>query len=310
MLAIIRFKPRPELRFLPVDAADLPAAARFITARNAQTATQCLHCPATSAGAVNASLRREDNFPGGWTRWFFKTVDADGEIVALLGCQPDCDQTQGWMWGPWWSPAYQASDALTGLLEETFRRLPASMRHVDAFLHVDNQAGSKFLRSAGFGLRQVTHLYTAPRPSVLVPSAKEGLPYLRTMHEVAFTALHASSFPASTHTGQEMLAARDEDHVILAATDGLRLLGYACVSVNHTPHEGFIEYLAVKPAARGRGVGRWLLDQTLRWIFLEKELPQAALCVTEWRDNARRLYERAGFELSASGRGARRQLTR
>jgi hypothetical protein len=46
----------------------------------------------------------------------------------------------------------------------------------------------------------------------------------------------------------------------------------------------------------------------LRWTFVDRRLPQAALCVTEWRGDARRLYERAGFLRSATGCGARLSL--
>jgi GNAT superfamily N-acetyltransferase len=61
----------------------------------------------------------------------------------------------------------------------------------------------------------------------------------------------------------------------------------------------------VRPVARGRGIGERLLRTALHWTFADRRLPQAALCVTEWRQDARRLYERAGFRQSATGRGAR-----
>ena len=78
----------------------------------------------------------------------------------------------------------------------------------------------------------------------------------------------ADTFPASGSTPAEaLLSGRDEEHAIFAATDGLRLLGSVCVSVNHAPLEGFIDYLAVKPTARGRGIGTRLLQTALHWIF-------------------------------------------
>ncbi len=270
---------------------------------------------------MSTALRRGEIFPGGWHRWFLKTVDAQGTLVALVGCQPNHDQTQGWLWGPWSLPDFPTKECVHPLLEEAVRALPSSMRQLDAFLHAENSAGLSALKSAGFTLRQATHIYTASpvadkdRPRLAIkaqpldsPLLKEGLPFLRAVHEVGFVHLHSASFPPSSQTGDQLLAGRDVDHVILAAVDGLRILGYICLSVNYVPHEGFIDYMAVKPSARGRGVGRWLLAQGLRWIFEERRLPQAALCVTDWREGAQRLYERAGFRLNATGVGARRYL--
>ncbi len=126
---------------------------------------------------------------------------------------------------------------------------------------------------------------------------------------MAFGRLHAETFPTGASTpADDLLAGRDDEHAIFAAADGLRLLGYICVSVNRAPREGFIDYLAVKPSARGRGIGARLLQTALRWTFETQDLPQAALCVSEWRGGARRLYEQAGFALTASGIGARRRI--
>ncbi len=184
------------------------------------------------------------------------------------------------------------------------------MRGVEAFLHAENHAGLHFLQSRGFAPGTLTHLYVAPR-AVWQPGGNtaDSLPHLRAAHEIGFARLHAETFPASASTPPgDLLAARDDEHAVFAATDGLRLLGYVCVSVNHAPREGFIEYLAVRSSARGRGIGASLLQTAMRWTFEERRLPQAALCVSEWRGNARRLYESAGFRLQASGIAARRTL--
>ncbi len=62
-----------------------------------------------------------------------------------------------------------------------------------------------------------------------------------------------------------------------------------------------MEYLAVEPRGRGRGHGRTLLAQMLRWFFVEKDLPQAALAVDDHNGGARGLYEGAGFRVHRTG---------
>lgn len=293
--------PAPTLAIRPASPDDLSALAAFISRVNAHPASQSLYCTATNAAGVRAALRDADDFPGGWERAFAVGASPDAGIAAAFGCQLDPARALGWLWGPWSAPALAPDlfDCLQTLL-------PASVRRLEAFLHADNRDGLRFLQSRGFTTGPLTHIYVRPRAAGDEPGNAEVYPPLRPGHEVAFARLHADTFPAGASTpADELLAGRDDGHAIFAAADGLRLLGYVCVSVNCAPREGFIDYLAVKPLARGRGVGARLLQTALHWTFAEKRLPQAALCVSEWRGGARRLYESAGFQLGASGIGAR-----
>ena len=198
------------------------------------------------------------------------------------------------------------------MLELLLRLLPARIERIDAFLHAENRSGLRFLRAHGFTLGPLTHIYVAPRFSWLDPGSADRLYQpLRLAHEVGFTMLHRDSFPASGSTpAEDLLAGRDDEHAIFAATDGLKFLGSVCVSVNRAPLEGFIDYLAVKPSARGKGIGTRLLQTALHWIFDDRRLPQAALTVSDWRHGARRLYEQTGFTLQASGIAARLKMRR
>ncbi len=290
----------PAIRLAGPD--DLRPLAAFVARCHASPTGQSLHCAALTPAEVRMALRETETFPNGWERSFV-VAEAGGEIVGAGGCQFDAEHTHGWVWGPW----VEVPSAAPALLEALLGRLPRSVRRVEAFLHAENRIGLRFLQNAGFSLGVLTHLYVAPRsgwqPAV---GGMEPFSPLRPAHEVGFARLHAETFPAGgSMPADELLAGRDDDHVIFAAADGLRLLGYVCASVNRAPREGFIEYLAVRPAARGRGIGARLVETALRWTFEERRLPQATLCVSEWRGNARRLYEAAGFRLTASGVAAR-----
>ena len=293
----------------PAAPGDLLALCGFVARRNAVPASQSLHCAADTPAAVRAALREEGTFAEGWERAF--TVAEAGEIVGAAGCQLDSEHTRGWLWGPWVEDARGWQSVAPTLFDALLGRLPRSVRRVEAFLHAENRSGLRFLQARGGSLGALTHLYVAPRTAWTPGLATTELfALLRPAHEVGFARLHAETFPAGGSTPAELLlAGRDDEHAIFAATDGLRVLGYICASINHAPHEGFIEYLAVRPAARGRGLGARLVQTALRWVFEECHLPQAALCVSEWRGNARRLYEAAGFQLAASGIAARLTAT-
>lgn len=291
----------------PAAPGDLPAVAALVADLNSDPASRCLHCEGTTPAAVRAALRDPASFPAGWHRAFVVATGPDGEIVGALGFQLDADQSLGWLWGPWLPSEKLWPTLAPRLLNALLDQLPRSVHRLEAFLHAENRPGLNFLRVHGFSPGPATHIYVAPRGAWTSTADFVPLPLLRAAHEVAFGHLHSETFPAHGCTpARELMDARDDEHVIFAATDGLRLLGSVCVSVNQAPAEGFIDYLAVKPVARGRGVGSRLLQTALHWTFSIRNLPQAALCVTNWRDDARRLYERAGFTLQATGIAMRR----
>ena len=297
----------PTVTVRPAQPADLPGVAALIARTNAVPAGQSLHCAAASAAAVRAALWREDDFPGGWERTFALAATNDGEPAAALGCQVAPDGAFGWLWGPWVDDERRWNTPVPlALLDGLCARLPSSVRRLEAFLHVENRVGLRFLQARGFASGPVTHIYVA-RPTD-ADAGTGPLPDLGAAHEVAFGRLHADTFPAhGSAAADDLLAGRDDEHRIFAVTDGLRLLGYVCVSVNRAPLEGFVDYLAVRASARGRGLGARLLHAARRWAFEERRLPQLALCVSDWRAGARRLYEQTGFRLSASGVAARRR---
>ena len=297
----------PVVRVRPVGAADIGAVARLFARLNAAAETRCLH--AGGGGAEPADARP------GLAEGTFVLAErvTDGEIIGATGVLPGLT---GLTWGPSVLPTTVADRPEVGhaLLRELFRRLPdpAARRGLDAFPDEANRTLRQTLRDAGFREGQRTHVFVAPRPEGAVrgPFGEE----LRERHAAAFARLHAETFPTDPAEGTDadaLLAGRDGDERrIFAVPDasGLRLLGYVCASVGQAPREGFIEFLAVRENARGRGVGGRLLRTAQRWFFDELGLPQAALCVSEWRaerGGARRLYEREGFIRRFTGVGMR-----
>lgn len=60
------------------------------------------------------------------------------------------------------------------------------------------------------------------------------------------------------------------------------------------PFSGYLQTLAVAPPWRGHGVGSALLDWAEARIFLVS--PNVFLCVSSFNTEARRLYERRGYQ--------------
>lgn len=81
--------------------------------------------------------------------------------------------------------------------------------------------------------------------------------------------------------------------VYVAAADA-GLAGFIILSMGG-PFRGYIQTIAVSPAWQGRGIGTKLIAFAEERIFAES--PNAFICVSDFNEKARRLYERLGYRL-------------
>jgi GNAT superfamily N-acetyltransferase len=93
--------------------------------------------------------------------------------------------------------------------------------------------------------------------------------------------------------------------VLLVAVEDGRVLGTVTLyladgSEQWRPGDAMFRFLAVDPAARGRGVGRALFRACLERARAAGKR-RMALHTTEWMTTARAMYERAGFSREPEG---------
>jgi GNAT superfamily N-acetyltransferase len=100
-------------------------------------------------------------------------------------------------------------------------------------------------------------------------------------------------------------AARADQGVLLVAVDDGRVVGTATLylapgSMQWRPDDAMFRFLAVDPAARGRGIGRALFQACLDRARAAGRR-RMALHTTPWMATARAMYERAGFRREPEG---------
>jgi GNAT superfamily N-acetyltransferase len=93
--------------------------------------------------------------------------------------------------------------------------------------------------------------------------------------------------------------------VLLVAVEDGRVVGTVTLyladgSEQWRPGDAMFRFLAVDPAARGRGVGRALFRDCLERARAAGKR-RMALHTTEWMTTARAMYERAGFHREPEG---------
>lgn len=275
------------------------ALLRFIAALNQPGAQHCLHFADTVVG-IRADIERDDVDLG--TDFLLATDDSGW--LGTAGLLRDGEQ--GWLLGPW---ARDASDSATRrlLLQALLQRPGLAL--LRSFSDVRCVAINAELAAAGFVPRsggQVMQAHrSAWRESAAAPSGPAVGAAIDT-DEAALADLHRAEFPDSWLAAEDLLShARKHGQMLVARDAAHGLLGSLCLSFNTALPEADVEFLAVQPAARRRGVGRSLLQAALGEAFRGARCERVNLVVSDTNPDARRLYEASGFEHLFSGIGMR-----
>lgn len=167
---------------------------------------------------------------------------------------------------------------------------------VTGALGVGEQRG---FREAGFAVREELHLLSRPLAD-LPPVPAAPLHRGQRRHRTDVLAIDASAFPPFWRLDEagldEAMAATRSARFRVAARD--RVLGYAISGRSGT--RGYLQRLAVDPAVQGRGLGRALIVDGLRWMR-RRGASQVVVNTQVGNERALRLYQHLGFRLEPSG---------
>lgn len=279
------------MRLLTED--ERPALRAFVAARNRPGGQLCLHL-ADRPEEVAADLAELepltsrclvlDDGPGSPWR---------GAIVWEVG-GPAGDRA--WLVGPWTAPL--DGDLHAALIEAAVARLPGAVTRIDNFVDLGFEIGCAVHRRLGFDARRTVHVMRADAHRAVPPPAGvriEAVESLETVDRVALEALHDAAFP-DTHTAVSGMLG--SGRLWCARADGIAGYVYA-VRPAELP-EGRVQYVAVAPGARRRGIGRALLSTAVAWL-LEGGAPEVFLTVDAENVDALNVYRAAGFERYRSG---------
>lgn len=158
--------------------------------------------------------------------------------------------------------------------------------------------------AAGFAEAERLHLLSHSLSNLSVtrsPGAR--LAKARTRDHAAVLAVDHLAFPSFWQLDgaglTDALTATPHTRFQVAVDDATgRIVGYAISG--RSGRNGYLQRLAVDPAEQGRGIGRWLVVDGLRWLARWR----AEQCVvnTQWGNEvALALYERVGFRRLPQG---------
>ena len=267
------------------------AAARLLFGACADEARRCLHAHGHGAPELlEADLRR---------------IAQEGDLRllasadAMIAADVDRGAKRAWLWGP--AAAAHDAPSLTAL----YRAMQQNIRHdadrASAFLHVRNTEAVAALEAAGGVRTGLVHVYSAERPAAPAAAPMPGVRDAAPDDAAGVAALHDAAFPATYLPAARMaeLAASGDARLLVAGPPG-SVVAYVFVQAKEDG-TGYVDFLGVDPAHRGRGLGRALLDAGLAWLFRDRGARAVSLTVRADNPGAISLYRDAGFRLAEAG---------
>lgn len=277
---------------------DWPALAPFLFERNrADGDVRCLHSNAgLDAGAYDEELR--SLVPGDA---LYVVARRDGRLIGAAGAEIDTTLGRSWLRGPFVAAGEDFASVAAPLLSALTRAMPPEIVRHDAFVQSECAEALAFYAAQGYADagRHAEFLLKGP-PTAAATAPPDGVALMPPQPgwRLPIGALHDSEFPTGYVTTDELFdpeQAQDAERFTrIALLDG-QPVGYVHAHFDAQWHEGYIDYLAVAPYARGRGVGQALLNGAAAWSFGPRAARAITLTVDEKRAAARALYQGAGF---------------
>jgi ribosomal protein S18 acetylase RimI-like enzyme len=294
----------------PVRQDERAALGDFVFAHNRlpDGTPRCLH---SDQGATAEDHRRELLALAAAESCFVVARRGD-RWTGVAGAEFDSALGRAWMRAPLVAAAEADGDAAAlrrALLTAVVAALPSAATRLDAFVNPDDLNAHAPFEAAGWTSVSVHHVLRATADTVAAAARATAAGHdarVRSVgaHDPAATAampLHESLFPTSYLPPPALLASLDETHRLFIALDGGAVAGYLYAQHRVEDDDGYVDYLGVEPAARGRGLGRALLRAALDWLIVERGAPWVDLTVRTDRAEALALYAGCGFARLYSG---------
>lgn len=291
---------RSTLLSTPVPRRDWPALAAFIHRHNRRDdgRARCLH--AEHGESADDQTQEMLALPEGEA--VFLALRRGGALRGVIGAEVDAALSRAWVRGPVVATAKAGTAAAEcALLHAALLQALPNVQRFDAFVQVDDATLRRAARDSGYRDDLQHHVMTlrAPAAGLHWP---ERVVRARPEHLDALARLHDETFPESYLSGARLRQGLDDSHgVLLALGTAGEVLGYLVIEAKPLEREAYIDFLGVAPHARGRGLGRDLLDAAVVWGLRERGLPQVGLTVRQDRRPALGLYESAGFTEVTAG---------
>lgn len=265
------------------------AAAAIEPLALAELAAPYQSAPETSCAYIGeepAAIAQEIAAAPQWATRTFCAMEGD-RLVGWLCAELDVEIGRVWWWGPF-APEPSVADEL---YRRALAALPESITQQEAAGPDANRSLAAFCQRHGLSPQPGSLLLECREP----PEAAAGnVAPLSARGRVAIPPLHDALFANAHRLGRQLIELADKgEMIVVESVDDQTVTGYAAGLVQ-PDRSGFIEFLGVAEAARGRGLGRDLVRGIAERLF-EAGADHLALTVRESNAAARSVYRAVGF---------------
>ena len=237
----------------------------------------------------------------------FVVARENGTVRGVLGFDADERLGRAWAYGPFVDHA-EHQHLAEALWESSVPLLPPNVVEIELAFDVRNKALERFAEEHGMQLYKDMPVLTLRSHdwARVAPKGHRIVNY-RDEHLAALEELHEATFPSTFWSAREILERLDDRRRLLVAEGEHGLTGYVYAEVDPPTHQGGIEFLAVAPEERRRGIGNALVEETLGWLFAEPEVDEIFVIVEDDNPAGKALFEGFGFRVIRRMRAFRTQ---
>jgi len=273
--------------FTNLSPTQLTQAAAFIAELNNVKTSHIGYC-GTSYNDILDTL--QEDFVNQSTTSIYAQLIND-EIISLIALDIDDDAAE--VWGPF--TKQQNESDLFALWQYTKDHHP-TITHYHFFINELNTQQIKFMDVLG-AQKSGEHCYLKVVKETFDPVSIElSTPYASN-YEQQFIELHNEAFTKTYYNAETILRKINEDDLNclkLVISNG-EVLGYAYYQLDIEQQTAHIEYIAIKPSEKGKGLGTTLLKEVCTHIFSYPEVQDISLTVDNTNKSAINIYLKAGF---------------
>jgi ribosomal protein S18 acetylase RimI-like enzyme len=234
-----------------------------------------------------------------------RAVVEQGRLRAAIAVEWDAEPSMAWVHGPWGTP-----DAVRehgpDLVRAAVVQVPPSIRRFELCGHVANTAMAGLADGLGFSATETNLALVvdaAQAAGWILPEPLQAMTVRPAVpaDRAELARLHEPEFGEAYATVDQLLTIH---RTVVAEAPHGRLLGYASGRIQDDG-SAYVDFTAVDPLARRRGVGRHVVTALVRLLLAEGSPAQVHLTVRESRTAAQQLYLSLGMRQDAALRGYR-----
>ncbi|HAX68451.1 MAG TPA: GNAT family N-acetyltransferase [Anaerolineales bacterium] len=222
----------------------------------------------------------------------FRLANENEKLIGIFGVDADPEISRAWLLGPIIEHA-QWQKIADELFSTILPMIPEGIREQEIFCDVNNTHVRSFAEKHHFPPRAETAIFSLDRKTYIKQSASSNIIDFQESYFAPFETLHNELFPNTYYTARQIVEKIDDQHRLLLAVEGERLLGYHFCKIES--ESGYVDFIGMDSSARGRGIGASLLASGLDWMFASPTTARVNLTVNADNDSAQNLYKKFGF---------------